>query len=89
MEGFASLRSSKVDEVSAFDTRKYEKLALRNGIRAILVQDSTSKQSAAAVSVHCGAANDPSTYQGFHLFVRSISQFGAQYLTHSHFHSKV
>lgn len=48
-----SIEKPKVDE------RDYRVIELENGIRAVLIHDSTADKAAACVSVHVGHLSDP------------------------------
>jgi protease-3 len=62
------------------DQRRYDLIALENGLEVMLVSDPTVEKSAAALSVGVGAASDPENYPGMahyleHMLFMGSSQY--------------
>jgi hypothetical protein len=60
----------------ANDKKKYEAFTLPNGIRVLLVSDSSSISAAAAIDVHVGSFNDPEDIPGLAHFCEHMSFLG-------------
>ena len=62
------------------DQRRYDLIALENGLEVMLVSDPTVEKSAAALSVGIGAASDPEDYPGMaHYLEHMLFMGSAQY----------
>ena len=62
------------------DQRRYDLIALENGLEVMLVSDPTVEKSAAALSVGVGAASDPEDYPGMaHYLEHMLFMGSAQY----------
>lgn len=58
------------------DTREYRGLQLNNGLKVLLVSDSTANKSAAALSVSVGHLNDPENIPGLAHFLEHMLFLG-------------
>ncbi len=68
------------DEVATgvADSRAYRHLQLDNGLRVLLVSDSTTDKAAAALDVHVGSRHDPEDRQGLAHFLEHMLFLGTR-----------
>ncbi len=64
--------------ISPNDTRKYQALALPNGLRVLLVEDQNSEKAAASLTVNVGHFHDPFERQGLAHFLEHMLFLGTQ-----------
>lgn len=70
--------------------RTVAKIALDNGLEAVLISDPQADQSAAALAVHAGSMMDPSEYPGMAHFCEHLLFLGTHtYPTENEFHRLV
>lgn len=67
-----------VPHQSPNDRRSYRYLTLPNGLRALLVSDATTEQSAAALQVAVGSAQDPMGREGLAHFLEHMLFLGTE-----------
>jgi hypothetical protein len=60
------------------DDRDYKALTLDNGLRVLLISDSKSSRSAAALDVHAGYFSDPKNLPGLAHFCEHMSFLGTK-----------
>ena len=63
---------------SRLDDRKYRVMTLNNGLRVLLISDSNSNFSAAAMDVPSGSFNDPPDYEGLAHFCEHMLFIGTK-----------
>ncbi|WP_462173311.1 insulinase family protein [Pseudoalteromonas xiamenensis] len=65
-------------KVSTNDSRQYRQLTLDNGLKALIVKDSDSQQSAAALTVNVGHFDDPKEREGLSHFLEHMLFLGTE-----------
>ncbi len=60
------------------DDREYKSITLSNGLRVLLIQDSTASVAAAAMDVHVGSTSDPEDIPGLAHFCEHMSFLGTE-----------
>jgi len=73
-----STKSSVPVEIPLTDTREYAMVTLKNALRCIVVSDSTSEKSAAAIVLRAGAALDPPDHPGMAHFTEHMLFLGSE-----------
>lgn len=63
-------------DVSALDERKYETFVLSNSLQVLLISDSKTEKSAAAMDVHVGHQSDPEELPGLAHFLEHMLFLG-------------
>ncbi len=63
---------------SSLDSKQYRALELDNGLKVLLVSDSTADKAAASLDVHVGSGNDPDDWQGLAHFLEHMLFLGSQ-----------
>lgn len=67
-----------IDDIktSSLDKRLYKGIVLQNGLKALVISDSTTDKSAAALDVHVGSMSDPSNIPGLAHFCEHMLFLG-------------
>ena len=60
------------------DDREYKSMTLPNGLRVLLIQDTTANVAAAAMDVHVGSTSDPENIPGLAHFCEHMSFLGTE-----------
>ncbi|WP_028114671.1 insulinase family protein [Ferrimonas kyonanensis] len=68
--------------VSPNDNKKYAQVTLDNGLRALLIADSTATKSAAALAVNVGHFDDPDDREGMAHFLEHMLFLGTEKFPH-------
>lgn len=74
----ASMQNTATIKQSPNDDKQYRYLSLENGLRVVLVSDQHASQSAAALDVHVGSAQNPKDREGLAHFLEHMLFLGTQ-----------